>query len=114
MRCCLILLALLLIILFVFATIARANSPYAISYSPDGQTSLVSDGQNVYVTRNGIEITLHEPNIFAFTWMDNTSALMNRTDYGVLIVNVLTYQVFWLGYNPPDESCDPCNIGGEG
>lgn len=94
--------------------IARADSIYVISYSPDGQTSLVSDGEHVYITRNGIEVTLHEPNVIAFTWMDNTSALMNRTDHGVLIVNVTTAQVFWLGYNPPDAECSPCNIGGEG
>lgn len=114
MRCCLLLAALLMIGLFVFATMARAESIYVISYSPDGQTSLVSDGNFVYVTRNGIETTIHESNVIAFTWMDNRSALMNRTDYGVLIINVVTAQVFWLGYNPPDHFCDPCNIGGEG
>ena len=95
-------------------SIARANSIYVISYSPDGQTPLVSDGEYVYVTRNGVETTLNQPNIIAFTWMDNTSALMNRTDYGVLIINVITGQVFWLGYNYPNSYCSPCNIGGEG
>ena len=103
MRCCLLLVALLMIGLFVFASIARADS---ISYSPDGQA--------VYVIHNGVETTIHEPNVIAFTWMDNTSALMNRTDYGILIINVITNQVFWLGYNYPDDYCSPCNIGGEG
>lgn len=113
---CLLLLTLLTCLVFcgMSYSIARADSIYVMNYSPDGQTSLVSDGQAVYVTRNGVETTIHEPNVIAFTWMDNTSALMNRTDHGVLIINVVTQQVFWLGYNFPDDYCSPCNIGGEG
>lgn len=114
MRCCLILTVLLILALFIFAGLVRADSIYTISYSPDGQTSLISDGQQVYVTRNAIETTINQAGIVAFTWMDNQSALMNRSDYGVLIVNVVTNQVFWLGYNYPDDYCSPCNIGGEG
>ena len=115
MRCCLILTVLLILALFIFASLVRADEPiYVHSTSPDGYTSLVSDGQQVYVTRNAIEMTINQAGIVAFTWMDNTSALMNRSDYGVLIVNVITNQVFWLGYNYPDDYCSPCNIGGGG
>lgn len=114
MRCCLILTILTILALFIFVSLVRADSIYIISYSPDGQTSLISDGQRVIITHDGVEISLPQPDIIAFAWMDNQSALMNRSDYGVLIVNVITHQVFWLGYNYPDTYCSPCNIGGEG
>lgn len=88
--------------------------------SPDGHTRLFSDGTAVMIYHldddgNIVQtIEVHEAGIFSFTFMDNQSALMNREDYGVLILNVSTGQVFWLGYSYPDGYCDPCNIGGQG
>ena len=88
--------------------------------SPDGQTRLFSDGTVVMIYHLDSAgeiihtIEVHATGIFSFTFMDNASALMNREDYGVLIVDVTTGQVFWLGYNYPDDYCSPCNIGGQG
>ena len=104
----------ILLTLVIVTAALSSDSINVMTTSPDGKTNLRSDGHQVYITRNGREVVLAEPNVMAFTFMDNTTALMNRTDYGVLIINVVTAQVFWLGYNPPDSYCDPCNIGGGG
>ncbi len=104
----------ILLALMIVTAALSSDSINVMTTSPDGLTNLRSDGHQVYITRNGREVVIAEPNIMAFTFMDNTTALMNRTDYGVLIINVVTAQVFWLGYNPPDSYCDPCNIGGGG
>lgn len=104
----------ILLALMIVTAALSSDSINVITTSPDGKTNLRSDGEQVYITRNGREVVIKESNVIAFTFMDNTTALMNRTDYGVLIINVVTAQVFWLGYNLPDYFCDPCNIGGEG
>jgi hypothetical protein len=85
---------------------------WTISYSPDGLTSLASDGEFVYLTRNAVEYRIDVPNVISFEWMDNSSALMNRSAGNILIINALTHQVFLMGQD--DGYCDPCNIGGGG
>lgn len=105
-------LAILINILFTDISFAHATAITATS--PDGLTTLTSDGTTITITRDGSEATINQAGIIAFTFMDNTSALANRSDYGILIINVVSGQMFWLGYSYPDSECHPCNIGGEG
>lgn len=105
-------LAILINVLFTDISFAHATAITATS--PDGLTTLTSDGTTITITRDGSEAVINQAGIIAFTFMDNTSALANRSDYGILIINVVSGQVFWLGYSYPDSECRPCNIGGEG
>lgn len=109
------LLAVLAILINVlFTDISFAHATAITATSPDGLTTLTSDGTTITIIRDGSETTIHQAGIIAFAFMDNESALANRSDYGILIINVASGQVFWLGYSYPDDYCSPCNIGGEG
>lgn len=86
--------------------------------SPDGHTRLFSDGTAVMVYHldaNGNilhTIEVHETGIFSFTFMDNASALMNREDGHLFVLQTPTGAYFHLSGpskgTPAGPTPSPC------
>ena len=92
----------LILLLLALSTLphpALASDPATIAATaPDGQHTLYADLHEVelenHVTGQRIEIEL--AGIFAITWMDAKSALLNSTD-GLIFIVDLQGTVFYLG-----------------
>jgi hypothetical protein len=107
-RLALISLFTLAFILFLLLTTPAGASLYPVT-ATDGHTTLTSDGHTVVIQPNGIVVG--QAGIFSFTFMDAESALMNRVDGHVFILQLATGAVFHLGQEPtPYPTLTPCPL----
>lgn len=107
-------LLLILVVLFTLDPPAAGACCVESAVSPDGQTTVHTDGEQVFI-EGASGLTVEQAGIIHLVFMDNDSVLMNRVDRHLFILDVHTGAVFHVGYQlRPDDSCSPCDIGGEG
>lgn len=106
--------AFLLILVILFAALPSPTPTHAETWiaqatSPDEAHALYADAEQVFLVDNihGTAITIPMPAINYLKWMDDKSALMNRADDQIFIVD-LEGHVFFLGCirrTNPDTLC---------
>lgn len=73
----------------------EAQALYPVTVT-DGYSRLTSDGVQVMIYLPGHTIEVPMEHIFAFTYMDEESALMNREDGHLFVLQIPTGAVFHL------------------
>ncbi len=103
---------LLLLIAFLMVLASRADATLYPVIATDGLTTLTSDGEQVEICRDSRCIIVTQAGITSFTFMDSSSALMNRVDGHLFILQLATGAVFHLS-GPRDTaypSVTPCAL----